>query len=109
MKQDYLQIRVLEVAPQVYACGPLFESDLSLLAKQGEQETYLPGDAHWNEAGHLAVPTARRRGSRRQRRSRKQLQSTVSNARIFLSSTRARCLRKRRRNLRRRPQASIGP
>lgn len=34
MKQDYLQIRVLEVAPQVYACGPLFESDLSLLAKQ---------------------------------------------------------------------------
>ena len=35
MKQDYLQIRVLEVAPQVYACGPLFESDLSLLAKQG--------------------------------------------------------------------------
>jgi sulfide:quinone oxidoreductase len=35
LKQDYLQIRVLEVAPQVYACGPLFESDLSLLAKQG--------------------------------------------------------------------------
>ena len=35
MKQDYLQIRVLEVAPQVYACGPLFASDLSLLAKQG--------------------------------------------------------------------------
>lgn len=35
MKQDYLQIRVLEVAPQVYACGQLFESDLTLLAKQG--------------------------------------------------------------------------
>ena len=35
MKQDYLQMRVLEVAPQVYACGPLFESDLQLLAKQG--------------------------------------------------------------------------
>ena len=35
MKQDYLQIRVLEVAPQVYACGPLFESDLTLLARQG--------------------------------------------------------------------------
>jgi uncharacterized protein (TIGR01244 family) len=35
LKQDYLQIRVLEVAPQVYACGPLFESDLTLLAKQG--------------------------------------------------------------------------
>ena len=29
-----MQIRVLEVAPQVYACGPLFESDLGLLAKQ---------------------------------------------------------------------------
>lgn len=27
-------MRVLEVAPQVYACGPLFESDLKLLAKQ---------------------------------------------------------------------------
>jgi len=35
VKQDYLQIRVLEVAPQVYACGQLFESDLTLLAKQG--------------------------------------------------------------------------
>lgn len=35
MKQDYLQIRVLEVSPQVYACGPLFESDLTLLARQG--------------------------------------------------------------------------
>ena len=35
MTQDYLRIRVLEVAPQVYACGPLVESDLSLLAKQG--------------------------------------------------------------------------
>jgi sulfide:quinone oxidoreductase len=34
LKQDYLQMRVLEVAPQVYACGPLFESDLTLLAKQ---------------------------------------------------------------------------
>ena len=30
-----MQIRVLEVAPQVYACGPLFESDLQLLSKQG--------------------------------------------------------------------------
>lgn len=35
MQQDYLQMRVLEVAPQVYACGPLFESDLKLLAQQG--------------------------------------------------------------------------
>lgn len=35
MRQDYLQMRVLEVAPQVYASGPLFETDLNLLAKQG--------------------------------------------------------------------------
>ena len=35
MKQDYLQIRVLEMAPQVYVCGQLFETDLQLLAKQG--------------------------------------------------------------------------
>ena len=30
-----MQIRVLEVAPQVYASGQLFESDLKLVAKQG--------------------------------------------------------------------------
>ena len=35
MKQDYLQIKMLEVAPQVYAAGQLFESDLSLIAGQG--------------------------------------------------------------------------
>ena len=35
MRQDYLQIRVLEVAPQVYASGQLFEADLRLVAKQG--------------------------------------------------------------------------
>ena len=35
MQQDYLQIRVLEVAPQVFASGQLFESDLALVAKQG--------------------------------------------------------------------------
>ena len=35
MKQDYLQIRVLELAPQVYVCGQLFETDLKLVAKQG--------------------------------------------------------------------------
>ena len=35
MKQDYLQMRVLELAPRVYASGQLFESDLQLLAKQG--------------------------------------------------------------------------
>ena len=35
MKQDYLQMRVLELAPQVYASGQLFESDFQLLARQG--------------------------------------------------------------------------
>ena len=35
MKQDYLQMRVLELAPQVYVSGQLFESDLQLAAKQG--------------------------------------------------------------------------
>jgi len=35
VKLDYLQIRVLEVAPQVYASGSLFESDLKLVAEQG--------------------------------------------------------------------------
>jgi len=35
MKQDYLQMRVLELAPQVYASGQLFESDLQLVARQG--------------------------------------------------------------------------
>lgn len=35
MKQDYLQMRVLEVAPQVYASGQLFETDLKLIARQG--------------------------------------------------------------------------
>ena len=35
MRQDYLQIRALELAPQVYVCGQLFESDLGLVARQG--------------------------------------------------------------------------
>ena len=35
MQQDYLQMRVLELAPQVYASGQLFEQDLKLAAKQG--------------------------------------------------------------------------
>ena len=30
LKQDYLQMRVLELAPQVYASGQLFEQDLRL-------------------------------------------------------------------------------
>jgi len=35
LRQDYLQIRVLELAPEVYASGQLFEHDIGLLAKQG--------------------------------------------------------------------------
>lgn len=35
MQKDYLQMRVLEVAPQVFASGQLYETDLDLIAKQG--------------------------------------------------------------------------
>ena len=35
MKQDYLQMRVLELAPEVYASGQLFVEDFKLAAKQG--------------------------------------------------------------------------
>ena len=35
LRQDYLQMRVLELAPEVYASGQLFEQDLRLAAKQG--------------------------------------------------------------------------
>jgi len=35
LKQDYLQMRVLELAPQVYVSGQLFEHDIQLAAKQG--------------------------------------------------------------------------
>ena len=35
MQKDYLQMRVLEVAPQVFASGQLFVTDLDLIAKQG--------------------------------------------------------------------------
>ncbi len=35
MKQDYLQMRVLELAPQVYVSGQVFETDIGIMAKQG--------------------------------------------------------------------------
>jgi uncharacterized protein (TIGR01244 family) len=35
LRQDYLQIRVLELAPQAYVSGQLFEQDLKIVAKQG--------------------------------------------------------------------------
>jgi sulfide:quinone oxidoreductase len=35
VKQDYLQMRVLELAPQVFVTGQLFATDLKLAAKQG--------------------------------------------------------------------------
>lgn len=34
MQQDYLQMRVLELAPQVYVTGQLFEQDLKLIVEQ---------------------------------------------------------------------------
>jgi uncharacterized protein (TIGR01244 family) len=34
LQQDYLQMRVLELAPEVYVCGQVFETDLKLVAKQ---------------------------------------------------------------------------
>ena len=34
MKQDYLQMKVLELAPQVYVSGQVFEDDLKLAAGQ---------------------------------------------------------------------------
>ena len=30
MKQDYLQMRVLPLADEVYSCGQLFEKDIEL-------------------------------------------------------------------------------
>ena len=35
LKQEYLQIKALELAPQVFVCGQLFETDLKLIAAQG--------------------------------------------------------------------------
>ena len=35
LQQDYLQIRVLELGPQVFVSGQLFEQDVKLLARQG--------------------------------------------------------------------------
>jgi len=35
MRQDYLQMKVLELAPQVYVSGQVFEQDLKLAADQG--------------------------------------------------------------------------
>lgn len=35
MRQEYLQIRVLELAPQVFVSGQLFETDVKILARQG--------------------------------------------------------------------------
>ncbi len=35
LKQDYLQIKVLELGPQVFVSGQIFEQDVRLLAKQG--------------------------------------------------------------------------
>jgi sulfide:quinone oxidoreductase len=35
LKNEYLQIKALELAPDVFVCGQLFETDLKLIAEQG--------------------------------------------------------------------------
>jgi len=35
LQKDYFQMRALELAPQVYATGQLFEQDLKLVANEG--------------------------------------------------------------------------
>lgn len=35
MSSDYMQLKVMELATQVYVCGQIFESDLKIAAEQG--------------------------------------------------------------------------
>ena len=58
MQQDYLQIRVLEVAPQVYAAGQLFEADLKLVAKQGVRSIVNTRPDNETEGQPLSVKLA---------------------------------------------------
>ena len=59
MKQDYLQMRVLELAPQVYASGQLFETDLQLLSKQGVLSIVLTRPDNESEGQPLAAELAK--------------------------------------------------
>ncbi len=53
-------MRVLELAPQVYASGQLFESDLQLLAKQGVRSivNIRPDDESPGQASSAALARA---------------------------------------------------
>ena len=59
MKQDYLQMRVLELAPQVYASGQLFESDLQLLARQGVRSIVITRPDKESEGQPLSAELAK--------------------------------------------------
>jgi len=50
LKQDYLQMRVLELAPQVYVSAQLFDHDIRLAAKQGVR-TIMNNRADGESAG----------------------------------------------------------
>ena len=61
MKQDYLQIRVMELAPQVFVSGQIFEEDVRLLAKQGcrsivctEPDSEVPGQPQSADLARVA-------------------------------------------------------
>ena len=62
MKQDYLQIRVMELAPQVFVSGQIFEEDVRLLAKQGcrsivcaEPDSDAPGQPQSADLARVAA------------------------------------------------------
>ena len=59
VKQDYLQMRVLELAPQVYASGQLFESDFQLLARQGVRSIVMTRPDNESEGQPLSSELAR--------------------------------------------------
>ncbi len=62
MKQDYLQIRVMELAPQVFVSGQIFEEDVRMLAKQGcrsivctEPDSDVPGQPQSADLARVAA------------------------------------------------------
>lgn len=59
MKQDYLQMKMLEVAPQVYASGQLFETDLQLIARQGARSIINTRPDNESEGQSLSADLAK--------------------------------------------------
>ena len=59
MKQDYLQMKMLEVAPQVYASGQLFETDLQLISRQGARSIINTRPDKETEAQPLSADLAK--------------------------------------------------